>query len=116
MGDRSVRFRSLTKAIDTETASGRLLYAVHGAVARVRARRDRRAYTSGNEAAKGRGIHVGRPRALAGGRLEIATEMLGSGKSKREVARLTRVSVDTITRAIRARSLDKARQRASLIH
>jgi len=35
---------------------------------------------------------------------EMAMEMLASGKSKREVARLMRVSVDTITRAITAGS------------
>ena len=101
--ERKIRFRSLTEGIDTETASGRLLYSVLGAVAAferdVLVERTR----AGMRAAKSRGIHVGRPQALAGSRLDMASDMLREGRTKREVARILRVSVDTVTRALAKR-------------
>lgn len=55
---------------------------------------------AGMTAAKKRGIHVGRPITLGGERLDVATTMLAEGRSKRETARILRVSVDTLNRAI----------------
>ena len=93
-------FKSLTEGIDTSTPAGRLLYAILGAVAGfekdVLIERTR----AGMMAAKRKGTHVGRPQKLAGERLALASDLLAEGRSKREVARVMRVSVDTITRAL----------------
>ena len=54
---------------------------------------------AGMKAAKKRGTHVGRPKALAGSRLAEAGRMLAAGKSQIETARILRVSRATIQRA-----------------
>jgi DNA invertase Pin-like site-specific DNA recombinase len=51
------------------------------------------------KAARKRGTHVGRPKALAGSRLAEAGRMLAAGKSQIETARVLRVSRATIQRA-----------------
>ena len=66
---------------------------------RIRAQRHRRADARGHESREG-SRHPRRPSSALAGGLEMATAMLASGKSKREVARLMRASVETVTRAI----------------
>jgi DNA invertase Pin-like site-specific DNA recombinase len=51
-------------------------------------------------AARRRGAHLGRPRRLAGARLEHARALLANGASRREVARLLQVGRSTLDRAI----------------
>lgn len=97
---RGIRFRSLTEAIDTETASGRMMYAVLGAVAAFERDVLIERTKAGMKAAGQRGVHLGRPHALAGERLDEARGMLAKGRSKRETARILRVSVDTLDRSL----------------
>ena len=54
---------------------------------------------AGMKAARKRGTHVGRPKALAASRLAEAGRMLAAGKSQIETARILRVSRATIQRA-----------------
>jgi DNA invertase Pin-like site-specific DNA recombinase len=97
--DRGVFLRSLTEGFDTSTASGRLLYHVLGAVAEFEREVIKERTVAGMQAAKKRGTHVGRPKALAGSRLAEAGRMLAAGKSQVETARILRVSRATIQRA-----------------
>jgi DNA invertase Pin-like site-specific DNA recombinase len=53
------------------------------------------------KAAKKRGKHVGRPRALSPGQAEHLQELLAQGKTQREAAELFGVSANTIGRAVR---------------
>jgi len=97
--DRGVFLRSLTEGFDTSTASGGLLYHVLGAVAEFEREVIKERTVAGMKAAKKRGTHVGRPKALAGSRLAEAGRMLAAGKSQVETARILRVSRATIQRA-----------------
>jgi DNA invertase Pin-like site-specific DNA recombinase len=96
---RDVALRSLTEHIDTRTAAGKMLYAVLGAVAQFERDVLRERTVAGMKAAKKRGTHVGRPRALSGSRLAEAQRMLAAGKSQVETARILRVSRATMQRA-----------------
>lgn len=100
--DRGVFLRSLTEGFDTATPSGRLLYHVLGAVAEFEREVIKERTLAGMKAAKKRGTHVGRPRALRGERLDEARRMLDAGKTQTEVARILRVSRTTIQRALAA--------------
>jgi DNA invertase Pin-like site-specific DNA recombinase len=60
--ERRVGFRSLTEAIDTNTAGGRLLFHVMGALAEFERSLIAERTRAGMAAAKARGRHVGRPR------------------------------------------------------
>jgi DNA invertase Pin-like site-specific DNA recombinase len=59
---RRVGFRSLTEAIDTTTAGGRLLFHIMGALAEFERSLIAERTRAGMAAAKARGRHVGRPR------------------------------------------------------
>jgi DNA invertase Pin-like site-specific DNA recombinase len=96
--EQGVFWRSLTEGFDTSTASGRLLYHVLGAVAEFEREVIKERTVAGMKAAKKRGTHVGRPKALAGSRLAEAGRMLAAGKSQTETARILRVSRATIQR------------------
>ncbi len=97
---RGIHLRSLTEGFDTSTASGRLLYHVLGSVAEFEREAIRERTINGMRAAKKRGAHVGRPRALVGTRLTEARRMLSDGKSQVETARILRISRATLQRAI----------------
>lgn len=63
---RRVGFRSLTEAIDTTTAGGRLLFHIMGALAEFERSLIAERTRAGMAAAKARGRHVGRPRKQRG--------------------------------------------------
>lgn len=51
---------------------------------------------AGMKAAKKRGKHVGRPRALSPGQVQHMQELLAAGRTQREVAELLGVSANTV--------------------
>lgn len=61
---RGVAFRSLSESIDTETASGRLLFHVMGALAEFERALISERTRAGMAAARARGRNIGRPRKL----------------------------------------------------
>jgi DNA invertase Pin-like site-specific DNA recombinase len=61
---------------------------------------------AGMKAAKKRGKHVGRPRALSPAQMQHMRELLDAGKTQREVAELLKVSANTIGRAIKQKTLN----------
>ncbi|APR36718.1 recombinase family protein [Paraburkholderia sp. SOS3] len=62
--DRGADFESLTEHIDTNTPAGRLMLQMLGAFAEFEREMIRERTRSGMQAAKGRGIRLGRPRSL----------------------------------------------------
>lgn len=58
---RGVGFRSISEAIDTTSASGRLLFHIMGALAEFERTLISERTRAGMEAARARGVHVGRP-------------------------------------------------------
>jgi len=98
--ERGVALRSLTEHIDTATAAGKMLYAVLGAVAQFERDVLRERTVAGMRAAKSRGEHIGRPRALKPVQVREARKMLERGGSPSHVARVLRVGRSTLYRAI----------------
>ncbi len=97
-GNREIDFTSLTDNIDTSTAGGRLVFHVMGAMAEFERGIISERTKAGMEAAKARGSHVGRPKRLSVEQVARARDWIEEGRTKREVARLLRVSPATLYR------------------
>lgn len=98
---RGIALKSLTEAIDTSTAGGRLVFHVFGAIAEFERAIIRERSKAGVAAAKARGRNGGRPPKLAGERAEHAANLLAAGTSVSAVARSMGVSRSTVLRAVR---------------
>lgn len=94
-------FQSLTDGIDTTTTGGKLVFHIMGALAEFERDLIRERTKAGMKAAKKRGRHVGRPKALSKGQVQHMKELLNGGKTQAEVAELLGVSANTIGRALR---------------
>lgn len=92
---KGAHLKSVNEAIDTGTATGRMLLHVLGALAEFER------VTAGMAAAKRDGRHVGRPQRLGPAKTETARALLDEGRSWAQVAQLFDVSPSTISRSIR---------------
>jgi DNA invertase Pin-like site-specific DNA recombinase len=99
LGQQGVGFQSLTDGIDTTTNSGKLVFHIMGALAEFERDLIRERTKAGMKAAKKRGKHVGRPKALSPAQVQHMRELLAAGKTQREVAELLGVSANTVGRA-----------------
>lgn len=96
-----VGFRSLSEAIDTTTASGRLLFHIMGAIAEFERSLISERTKAGMAAAKARGQHLGRARKLTEEDAVWARRIIGAGRmTSDEVASTLRVSLPTLARAL----------------
>lgn len=97
-----VGFRSLSEAIDTTTASGRLLFHVMGALAEFERALISERTRAGMAAAKARGHHVGRPPKLGVAEIARARKQLQANTaSLKELAEALGVSPLTLERALK---------------
>jgi len=102
---RGVAFRSLSEAIDTGTAAGRLLFHVMGALAEFERALISERTRAGMAAARARGAVLGRPSKLSTTQVAAARRSLASaGGSVREVADKFSVSRSTLGRAVNRHS------------
>lgn len=102
---RGVAFRSLSEAIDTGTASGRLLFHIMGALAEFERALISERTRAGMAAAKARGALLGRPAKLSSGDIASARRSLnGTGRRAGEIATKLSVSRSTLRRAVRRTS------------
>ena len=105
-----VGFRSLTEAIDTTTAGGKLVFHVFGALAEFERSIIRERTRAGLDAARARGRKSGRPPKLKDADLKAARAMLADKSiTVEEVAKHLRVSPATLYRhlpAARAQSAE----------
>lgn len=99
---RGVGFRSLSEAIDTTTAQGKLLFHLMGALAEFERSLITERTRAGLAAAKLRGVKVGRKPKLTGRRLDQARKMIAAGQPAAEVAEFAQVSRATLYRALAA--------------
>lgn len=96
-----IGFRSLSEAIDTTTASGRLLFHVMGAIAEFERSLISERTRAGMAAAKARGQHLGRDRKMSDEDALWAKRMIESGRlSFDDVLIALRVSPVTLRRAL----------------
>lgn len=97
---RGVQFRSLSDSIDTTTPTGALFFAISGAFAEYERSQIRERVQAGMAAAKRRGVHLGRRRALTPTAIAYARRLLADGESARSVARSLKCSVATLYRRL----------------
>lgn len=98
---RGVAFRSLSEAIDTRTASGRLLFHVMGALAEFERALISERTRAGMAAARARGAVLGRPVKLSPSQVaSVRRSLKTAGKSVGDVAARLSVSRSTLRRAV----------------
>lgn len=89
-------FRSITEAIDTTTASGKLVFHIMAALAEFERRLIAERTKAGLAAAKARGVKLGRKPKLTPAKLREACRLVRSGKGVEMVAKRFRVSRSTM--------------------
>lgn len=99
--DSDIGFRSLSEAIDTTTAGGRLIFHVMGALAEFERELIAERTRAGMSAAKRAGIRLGRPPKLTPSQLADAGRKLSAGVPATIVAAQFGVSTTTLKRAIK---------------
>ena len=100
LGQQGAGFQSLTEAIDTTHASGRLIFHMMGALAEFERALIAERTREGMKAAKRRGKHVGRPRALTAEQVAFARRMIAAGEETLSgMANILEVDRSTIRRA-----------------
>ena len=87
---RGIGFRSLSEAIDTSTAAGRLVLHMLGAFAEFERDLSRERINAGIAAARQRGRHLGRLPALSGDQIALVRRLSTEGSSLRSIARSVR--------------------------
>lgn len=106
--DAGAGFRSLTEAIDTNTASGRMLMHVIGAMAEFERSIIRERSIAGQAAARERGAKFGRPRALTPAQEAQVQKRYATGKySKGELSMIYGCSLASIKRCLARAGLVK---------
>jgi len=99
LGERKVGFRSLTEAIDTGTAAGRLLFHIMGALADFERQLIVERTQVGLAAARARGRRGGRPRTVTEQQVQVLREMYQTREHTVEViAKTVGVSRQTVYR------------------
>jgi len=101
--EKGIGFRSLTEQMDTTTPHGELLFHLFGALAQYERALIQERVKAGISAAKRRGRHSGRPRALDAEKLESVLTALNGGTSKAAVCRTFGIPrstlIDSLARA-----------------
>jgi DNA invertase Pin-like site-specific DNA recombinase len=97
-----VQFRSLTEAIDTETATGRAMWQMIGVLAELERSLITERTRAGVQAAKGRGVKFGRKPKLTAQQKRHARQLLAQGVTVQEIAALLNVHRTTLYRALAA--------------
>lgn len=97
---RKIGFRSVSEAIDTTTAQGRLVFHVMGALAEFERALIIERTCAGLEAAKKRGVKMGRKPKLTREQINHASKLLKAGERAEDVAGSLRVSRATVYRAV----------------
>jgi DNA invertase Pin-like site-specific DNA recombinase len=109
LGERGVGFRSLTEAIDTTTAGGRLIFHIMGALAEFERQLIVERTQAGLAAARARGRTGGRPKVMTADKIRIAREMYDSRDYTVEaIATTVGVSRQTVYRDLEADQADGA--------
>lgn len=97
---REVGFRSLTETIDTTNATGRLMFQIMGALAEFERSLIAERTRAGLNAAKQRGVRLGRPSLVNLEQLERARTLSSQGKKQRDIALALGISPSTVSRIL----------------
>jgi DNA invertase Pin-like site-specific DNA recombinase len=91
-----VKFKSLTEAIDTQTPTGRAMWQMVGVLAELERSLIQERTKAGREAAKQRGVKLGRKPKLLPQQVAHARKLIEDGKSPKQVAQLLGVARSTL--------------------
>ncbi len=97
--ERGVHFHIVNLSVDTSTPAGKLVYTVMAAQAEFERSNLIKRTKEGMKAAKRRGKHIGRPRALSREQIKQVHEWREEGKNVPAIAALLEVNANTIRRA-----------------
>lgn len=100
LSSKGIHLRSLTEAIDTSSASGRLVLSVFGALAEFERSLIIERTQAGLAAARARGARIGRPAAMTTGQVEQARTLVSAGHRVPDVARTLGVGRSTLYRVL----------------
>lgn len=101
IGARGAGFQSLSESIDTTTAGGRLVFHMMGALAEFERALIVERTRAGIDAAKARGVRLGRRPVLSQAQLEHARALIEGGERPTAVARTLKVGRATLYRALK---------------
>jgi DNA invertase Pin-like site-specific DNA recombinase len=101
---RGIAFQSLTEAIDTTAASGKLIFHVFAALAEAERQSIRERTVAGLRAARARGRVGGRPRSMTPEKVNAAERLSRNGTPPKDVAAVVGVSLPTLYRWVPART------------
>ncbi len=107
LGERDVAFHSITEAIDTSTAGGRLIFHIMGALAEFERQLISERTHAGLQAARARGRHGGRPAALSADQVTVLRQLYD--QREHTVAQIAKIL--GISRATVYRYLESTEQR-----
>ncbi len=95
-------FQSLSENINTTTAGGRLIFHLMGALAEFERSLIVERTQAGLQAARKRGVRVGRPRSLTPAQVKHARKLIDSGERPAAVAKSLGVNRSTLYRSIKS--------------
>jgi len=101
LGARGVEFASLSEAIDTRSAGGRLVFHMMAALAEFERALISERTRAGLVAARRRGAKIGRPPSLTDAQITLARKLVAGGRSRSSVARDFGVAPSTVWRAVK---------------
>lgn len=101
LADHEAGFQSLSEAIDTTTAGGKLVFHMMGALAEFERALIGERTKAGMAAAKRRGVHIGRPPKLTARQVQAARHRKQKGDRLAAIAADLDISVRTLHRAIK---------------
>lgn len=108
---REIDFQSLNECIDTESATGNLLFQMMAAFAEFERNQLSERTVAGIEAARRRGQPIGRPRALTASDIEQARHLVERNEASiPEIAERYGVERTTMWRALKAQAKEKPRR------
>ncbi len=96
-----VKFRSITENIGTDSAGGRFVFHIFGALAEFERSLIRERTNAGLKVARARGRKGGRPKSMTADDVRIAEKMLASDVAPVEVAKRLKVSRATLFRHLK---------------
>lgn len=99
--ERGVEFRSLTDGLDTTTPAGQLMFAICGAFAEFERSMALERTMTGLDAAKERGVHLGRPSEIPAERAANVFRLHAEGRTHRHISQATSVSKSAVGRLLR---------------
>src|SRR2546426_6619407 len=98
--EQGIKFKSLTEAIDTETPTGRAMWQMVGVLAELERSLIQERTKAGREAAKRRGVKLGRKPKLSPQQVAHARKLVENGESPTQVAQLLKVARSTLYAAL----------------